>query len=94
VKDTVTVYLHIVTSDDDTLNILMSEVWDDVEIFYRYLYLSSPTRTMPRVTYFSKVRIITLAQNGMSQRQISATLGIPKSTISATTHRHNLIDTC
>jgi hypothetical protein len=56
--------------------------------------LSSPIRTMPRVTYFSKVRIITLAQNGMSQRQISATLGIPKSTISATTHRHNLIDTC
>jgi hypothetical protein len=36
VKDTV--YLHIVTSDDDTSNILMSEVWDDVEIFYTYTY--------------------------------------------------------
>jgi transposase len=37
---------------------------------------------MPSVSNFNKIKIVTLAQRGMSQAQISMDLRIPKSTIS------------
>jgi hypothetical protein len=36
---------------------------------------------MPPVTFFNKVRIVSLAQDGKSSTQIAATLGIPRITI-------------
>jgi transposase len=36
---------------------------------------------MPPVTFFNKVRIVSLAQDGKSSTQIAATLGIPRTTI-------------
>jgi hypothetical protein len=36
---------------------------------------------MPSVSNFNKIKIVTLAQRGMSQAQISMDLRIPKSTI-------------
>jgi transposase len=38
---------------------------------------------MPSVSNFNKIKIVTLAQRGMSQAQISMDLRIPKSTISS-----------
>jgi biotin operon repressor len=36
---------------------------------------------MPPVTFFNKVRIVSLAQGGKSSTQIAAALGIPRTTI-------------
>jgi transposase len=38
---------------------------------------------MPLVSNFNKIKIVTLAQRGMSQAEISMDLRIPKSTISS-----------
>jgi transposase len=38
---------------------------------------------MPSLSNFNKIKIVTLAQRGMSQAQISMDLRIPKSTISS-----------
>jgi transposase len=38
---------------------------------------------MPSVSNFNKIKIVTLAQRGMSQAQISMDFRIPKSTISS-----------
>jgi transposase len=38
---------------------------------------------MPSVSNFNKIKIVTLAQRGMSQAEISMDLRIPKSTISS-----------
>jgi transposase len=38
---------------------------------------------MPRVTLFNKVRLITLTENGMSQRQIAQILNLPKSSVNS-----------
>jgi transposase len=42
----------------------------------------SQSSKMPSVSNFNKIKIVTLAQRGMSQAQISMDLRIPKSTIS------------
>jgi IS30 family transposase len=44
---------------------------------------------MPSVSNFNKIKIVTLAQRGMSQAQISMDLRIPKSTISSILQRQN-----
>jgi hypothetical protein len=38
---------------------------------------------MPAVSYSNKVKVVILVQRGMSHRQISEILGIPKSTVNS-----------